>query len=194
MSPKISYVGRASKNWFPWQRPLRDRRANLRLIIYSRSSSTNRENLAKIGSVDFEIRLVWQKSFKRNNSRTLNPACLSAAAEQPRALTRTAIDSQYMHSDSCEVLWWKCVFVGYACFVHIIYGRHSVLSWRRCDYVLPVRMTSYFHIIGYMAECRYRCSEWCHSSSTKKQNSQFLIKSHYFNGYKLSKFLASHFQ
>ena len=26
----------------------------------------------------------------------------------------------------------------------------------------------------------------------EKQNSQFLIKSHYFNGYKLSKFLASH--
>jgi len=37
-----------------WQRPLRDRKTNLKQIIDSHSS-TNPENFAKISLVDFEI-------------------------------------------------------------------------------------------------------------------------------------------
>ena len=41
-------------NWLPWQRPLKNRKSNFRLIIFSRSSVLL-QNLAKIGPVDFEI-------------------------------------------------------------------------------------------------------------------------------------------
>jgi len=50
MSLKISSMDKTYKNWLPWQRPLRDRKTNFRLIIHIRSS-TNPENLAKIGPV-----------------------------------------------------------------------------------------------------------------------------------------------
>jgi len=50
----ISSVDETSKNWLPWQRPSRDQKTIFRLIIYSHSS-TNPENLAKIGRVDFQI-------------------------------------------------------------------------------------------------------------------------------------------
>jgi len=45
---------KTDKMWLPWQRPLMDRKIYFRLIIYSRSS-TDPENLATIGPVDFEI-------------------------------------------------------------------------------------------------------------------------------------------
>ena len=54
MSLEINSVDRSNKNWLPWRRPLRDRKTNFRLIIYSHSS-TEPANLAKIGAVDFEI-------------------------------------------------------------------------------------------------------------------------------------------
>jgi len=47
-------VNETNKNWLPWQRYLRDRNTNFRLIVYSHGSA-NRENLAKIGVVDVEI-------------------------------------------------------------------------------------------------------------------------------------------
>jgi len=50
MSPKISLLTKAKENWLPWQPPLRDRKPN---FICSHSS-TNPENLVKIGPVDFE--------------------------------------------------------------------------------------------------------------------------------------------
>ena len=50
MSPKISLRTKAKGNWLPWQPPLRDRKTN---FICSHSS-TNPENLVKIGPVDFE--------------------------------------------------------------------------------------------------------------------------------------------
>ena len=53
MSPELSSADKANKNWLPRQRPVRDRKANFRLIIYS-DSSTNPENLAKIGPVAVE--------------------------------------------------------------------------------------------------------------------------------------------
>jgi len=44
-----------NKNWLSWQRPLRDRKTNFRLIAYSHSS-TSPDNLPKIGSpADTEI-------------------------------------------------------------------------------------------------------------------------------------------
>ena len=46
------------KNWLPWQRPLGNRKMNDQIIKPSQSS-TNRENLAKIGSTDSEI--LWLK-------------------------------------------------------------------------------------------------------------------------------------
>jgi len=54
MSPKITFVDKADEIWLPWQCPLRDRKVNFRLIIYSHSS-TNTENLAKIGPLDFDM-------------------------------------------------------------------------------------------------------------------------------------------
>jgi len=51
---KISSVDKTNKNWLPWQRPLKDRKTNFRLITYSHSS-TKSENLAKIGQVALEI-------------------------------------------------------------------------------------------------------------------------------------------
>jgi len=62
-------VDKANKKWLPWQRPVRDLKFNLLLIIYSHSS-TNPVNLAKIGPVDVEI-IGLQGIFKiRNSSRT----------------------------------------------------------------------------------------------------------------------------
>ena len=48
MSPELNSVDKAYKNLLPQQRPLRDQKTNFRLIIYGHSS-TNHENLAKIG-------------------------------------------------------------------------------------------------------------------------------------------------
>jgi len=48
---KISSVDKINKTWLPWQRPLTDRKTNFILIIYNHSS----ENMAKIGTVDFDI-------------------------------------------------------------------------------------------------------------------------------------------
>jgi len=53
MSPKLS-VDKTKKKWLPWQRPLRDRKTNFRLIIHSQSS-TNPETVVKIRPADFEI-------------------------------------------------------------------------------------------------------------------------------------------
>ena len=50
----LSFVDQINKVWLPWQRPLRYKKTNFRLIIYSHSS-ISRENLAKVGPVDFEI-------------------------------------------------------------------------------------------------------------------------------------------
>jgi len=52
-----------------------DRKNNFRLIIYSQTS-TNNENLAKIGSVEFEIIGLTKIVKIRNNSRTYSPPCL----------------------------------------------------------------------------------------------------------------------
>jgi len=54
MSPKPNFADKTNNNWLPWQRPLGDRETNFRSIIYSHSS-TNPENLAKIGLADFKI-------------------------------------------------------------------------------------------------------------------------------------------
>jgi len=43
----ISSVDKTNKNWLPRQRPLRDRKTNFRLIIYS-LSSTNPDNLSSL--------------------------------------------------------------------------------------------------------------------------------------------------
>jgi len=51
---KISSVDKTNKNWLSWQRSLRDRKTNFTLIIYSHSS-TNPENLAEVGPVNFQI-------------------------------------------------------------------------------------------------------------------------------------------
>jgi len=56
-------VNETNKNWLPWQRYLRDRNTNFRLIVYSHGS-TNRENLAKIGVVDVEI-IGLKEIFKK---------------------------------------------------------------------------------------------------------------------------------
>jgi len=50
--------------WLPCQLPLRDRKINFRLIICIHSS-TNAENLAKIGQLDFEI--TGQTGIVKNN-------------------------------------------------------------------------------------------------------------------------------
>jgi len=54
MSPEPSCVHKTNKNWLPWQHSLRDRKTYFGLIISS-YSSTNPENSAQIGPVDFEI-------------------------------------------------------------------------------------------------------------------------------------------
>jgi len=54
MPSELRSVGKTNKNWLAWQRPLMDRKTNFRLIIYSRSS-TNRDNLAKIGPANCQI-------------------------------------------------------------------------------------------------------------------------------------------
>jgi len=54
MSPERSSVDKANKNWLPWQRHLRDRKKNFRLIVYSHIS-TNPEKLAKLDLVDLDI-------------------------------------------------------------------------------------------------------------------------------------------
>jgi len=50
MSPELSFVDWANKNWLPRQRSWTDRKTNFELIIYSHSS-TNPADLAKIGLV-----------------------------------------------------------------------------------------------------------------------------------------------
>ena len=52
MSPELNCVHKTDRNWLTWQRPLRDRKTNFSMIIYSHSS-TNPENLAKIVPGDF---------------------------------------------------------------------------------------------------------------------------------------------
>jgi len=56
MSPELSSMDKTkpTKIGCRGKRPLRDRRINFRLFIYSHSS-TNPVNFAKIGPVDFEI-------------------------------------------------------------------------------------------------------------------------------------------
>jgi len=62
-------VDETNENWLPWQRPLRYRKTNFRLIIYSHRS-INPENLAEIGTVDFEIsgltEIVKNKKHQQN--------------------------------------------------------------------------------------------------------------------------------
>jgi len=58
----LSSLDKTNKNWLPRQRPLRDRKTNLRSFIHSHSS-TIVANLAKIGRVEFEI-IGRQKSLK----------------------------------------------------------------------------------------------------------------------------------
>jgi len=53
MSPELSSVDRASKNWLPRKRPLPDRKTNFRSFICSHVS-TKPGNLAKIGPADVE--------------------------------------------------------------------------------------------------------------------------------------------
>jgi len=66
MSPKLN-----RQNSLPWQRPFRDRKIYFRRIIYS---STNPENLAKTGLVDFEItgltKIVKDKIIKKQKQKT----------------------------------------------------------------------------------------------------------------------------
>jgi len=52
MLPYLSCVDKNNKSWL--QRPLTDRKTTVRLIVYS-LSSTNPDNVTKIGPVDFEI-------------------------------------------------------------------------------------------------------------------------------------------
>jgi len=54
---------------------MRDQKTNFRLIIYSQTS-TNTENLAKIGWVEFEIIGLTKIVKIRNNFRTYSPPCL----------------------------------------------------------------------------------------------------------------------
>jgi len=55
---------------------------NFRSIVYSHSSS-NPENLAKIGPVDFEIfgltKIVWKKNQKQQQNSS--PPCTAAESE-----------------------------------------------------------------------------------------------------------------
>ena len=72
-SPELSSTDKANKTWLPWQRLLRDRKTNIRLIIYSRGP-TNPADLAKIGQVNVEIIGLKGNGFKiRNSSRTYSP-------------------------------------------------------------------------------------------------------------------------
>ena len=48
---KVKCVDKANKTRLRWQRPLRDRKTNLRLIIYSHSSASP-DNLAEIANVE----------------------------------------------------------------------------------------------------------------------------------------------
>jgi len=62
-------VDKTNRNWLPWQRSLRDRKTNFRLITYGRNS-TNPENLAKIGPVHFEIiGLAGIESLETNKNK-----------------------------------------------------------------------------------------------------------------------------
>ena len=80
---------RSKKIWLPWQRPLRDRKTNFRLVIYSHSS-TNPENLAKIGLVVVEIigltRIV-KNIDKQKQRQNISPP-VAAASEQPGRLMK----------------------------------------------------------------------------------------------------------
>ena len=59
MSPELSSMDKANRNWLPQQHLLSERKTNFRLIIYSRNS-TNPANLAKIGPVDVQI-ISWSE-------------------------------------------------------------------------------------------------------------------------------------
>jgi len=66
MSPKLN-----RQNSLPWQRPFRDRKIYFRRIIHG---STNPQNLAKTGLVDFEItgltKIVKDKIIKKQKQKT----------------------------------------------------------------------------------------------------------------------------
>ena len=83
----LNSVDKANKSWLPWQRPLRDRKTNFRLITYSHSS-TNPANLAKIGQVDVERNCL--KGIVKNKqaycSRTYSPPGLLSWAGYNKGL------------------------------------------------------------------------------------------------------------
>jgi len=57
MSPELNSdcVDKANKNWLPRQRPLKDRKTNFRLIMYSHISINPEICRSVIGLYDFEI-------------------------------------------------------------------------------------------------------------------------------------------
>ena len=68
MSPELSSMDKANRNWLPQQHPLSERKkTNFRLIIYSRNS-TNPANLAKIVPVDVEI-ISWSERNSYNKKQ-----------------------------------------------------------------------------------------------------------------------------
>ena len=74
MSPELNSVNKSNKKLVARQRPLRDRRANFGLIIYSRSS-TNLANLTKIDLVDVEIIGLKSTSTHLRSLQLFGPGC-----------------------------------------------------------------------------------------------------------------------
>ena len=68
MSRKINSVDLTCKNWLPWQHTSRDQNTNLRSFIYSHTS-TNPENLVKIGPVDVKISDLTEIAEKEINNK-----------------------------------------------------------------------------------------------------------------------------
>ena len=68
--PEPNCVDKTNKNWLSRQRPLRDRKIIFFTLIINSHSSTNPENLAKVGPVDCVVIGPTEVVKIRNGSRT----------------------------------------------------------------------------------------------------------------------------
>jgi len=78
MSPELSSVDKASKNWLPRKRPLPDRKTNFRSFICSHGS-TKPGNLAKIGPADVET--IGPEGIGKNK-KTRNSSSVAAGRSE----------------------------------------------------------------------------------------------------------------
>ena len=80
----------STKNWLPWQRPLRDRKNNFRSFVDGQSS-TVAANFVKIGLADVEIIGLRQKSIdplSQREAADFTSRCRTAPIRLPRDRTK----------------------------------------------------------------------------------------------------------